>query len=238
MKPEGVALSWRSFHLLRMSLSIVTGANRGIGLALAKELKKRGAQVVATCRSTSPELEALGVEVVAGVDVSEAEGVAKLVAKVGDRKIDLLINNAGILVWGDSFDKPDFAGMTKQFEVNAVGPVRVTSALRNNLSPVCKLAFITSRMGSIEDNGSGGHYGYRMSKAALNIAAVSVARDLEPQGVPVIILHPGMVKTDMIGGRGQVEPEEAARGLLGRIDELTLERSGAFFHQNGESLPW
>lgn len=221
-----------------MSLSIVTGANRGIGLALAKELKNRGAQVVATCRSISPELQALGVEVVAEVDVSTEEGTARLAAKVGDRKIDLLINNAGILLWGDSFEEPDFAGMTKQFEVNAVGPVRITSALRKNLSSACKLAFITSRMGSIEDNGSGGHFGYRMSKAALNIAAVSIARDLEPQGVPVIVLHPGMVKTDMIGGRGQVEPEDAARGILARIDELTIESTGIFLHQNGEPLPW
>jgi len=93
-------------------------------------------------------------------------------------------------------------------------------------------------MGSVGDNGSGGHYGYRMSKAAMNIAAVSVARDLAPRGVAVAVLHPGMVSTDMIGGRGQISPEAAAQGLLARIDELTLENSGSFWHQNGEILPW
>jgi NAD(P)-dependent dehydrogenase (short-subunit alcohol dehydrogenase family) len=221
-----------------MTLSIVTGANRGIGLALTSELAKRGASVLAACRKSSPELEALGVEVAQGVDVDSEQGVATLVRAVGDRKVELLINNAGILVWGDSFEEPDFEGMMRQFEVNAVGPIRVTTALKSSFEPGAKLAFITSRMGSIQDNSSGGHYGYRMSKAALNIAAVSIARDLEPAGIAVVILHPGMVKTDMIGGRGQVEPADAAKGLLARIDELTPGRSGAFFHQNGEPLPW
>lgn len=225
-------------HPWPMTISIVTGANRGIGLALVAELSKRGAVVLAACRKSSPELAALGVEIVEGVDVNSEDGVALLVEAVQGRKIELLINNAGILLWGDSLEEPNFTGMTQQFEVNAVGPIRVTSALKSQFIASTKLAFVTSRMGSIADNGSGGHYGYRMSKAALNIAAVSIARDLKPQGIPVVILHPGMVKTDMIGGRGQVEPEEAAHGLLARIDGLTLEQSGAFFHQNGEELPW
>jgi NAD(P)-dependent dehydrogenase (short-subunit alcohol dehydrogenase family) len=93
-------------------------------------------------------------------------------------------------------------------------------------------------MGSIGDNTSGSHYGYRMSKAALNIAGVSLAKDLAPRGVAVAILHPGMVKTDMIAGHGQVEPLDAARGLVARLDALTLETSGGFWHANGERLPW
>ncbi len=220
-----------------MTFSIVTGANRGIGLSLTKALKERGDDVLAVCRSTSNALSSLGVEVLEGVDVA-APNCGELVATaVGERKVDLLINNAGILVWGDSIEAPNFEGMTQQFEVNAVGPMRITFALRHRLAGG-KVAYITSRMGSIADNGSGGAYGYRMSKAALNIAAVSVAQDLRTQGTAVIILHPGMVKTDMIGGRGQVEPDDAAAGLLSRIDELTLETSGKFFHQNGEELPW
>lgn len=221
-----------------MKLSIVTGANRGIGLALTRALKARGGQVIAACRRSSADLHNLDVEVVDGVDVTTAEGVEKLAVSVGDRPVDLLVNNAGILILDGSLDALKFDDLLMQFEVNAVGPVRVTSALRENLTKGSKVAFITSRMGSITDNTSGGMYGYRMSKAALNIAAVSIACDLRESGVPVIILHPGMVKTEMIGGQGEFEPKAAAAGLLERIDQLTMESTGSFFHQTGEPLPW
>jgi NAD(P)-dependent dehydrogenase (short-subunit alcohol dehydrogenase family) len=221
-----------------MALSVVTGGNRGIGLSLCTALKQRGAEVVAACRTSSPALDALGVEVVAGVDVGSDAGVARLRDALAGRKVELLINNAGILAWGEDLGKLDAEAIRQQFEVNALGPLRVTEALLGNLSSGSKLAFITSRMGSIADNSSGGHYGYRMSKAALNSAAVSLARDLASQGIAVAILHPGMVSTAMIGHRGQIEPEEAARGLLQRIDALTLENSGGFWHQNGQELPW
>jgi NAD(P)-dependent dehydrogenase (short-subunit alcohol dehydrogenase family) len=221
-----------------MTFSIVTGANRGIGLALVAELKKRGDTVLAACRKSSPELSALGVEVVEGVDVATDEGVKKLAAAVGDRSVDLLINNAGILIWSSVLGDLDLDGIRKQFEVNALGPLRVTDALRERLGKGSKVALITSRMGSIDDNSSGGRYGYRMSKAALNMAGKSLAVDLRGRGVAVAILHPGMVKTEMIGGHGEIEPEQAARGLLSRIDELTLENTGGFWHQNGQKLPW
>ncbi|HVJ19887.1 MAG TPA: SDR family NAD(P)-dependent oxidoreductase, partial [Polyangiaceae bacterium] len=132
----------------------------------------------------------------------------------------------------------DFESIQKQLAVNALGPLRVTAALRRRLEKGAKVGFITSRMGSIDDNSSGGYYGYRMSKAALNMAAKSLAVDLKPAGVAVAILHPGMVKTDMVAGHGQVEPDDAARGLLARLDELTLESSGGFWHANGQRLPW
>lgn len=220
-----------------MTFSIVTGANRGIGLALTRALSARRSEVLAVCRKSSHELDALGVQVLTGVDLCNPECGEMVARAVGDRTVDLLINNAGILLWGDGIETPNYTGIIQQFEVNALGPLRITFALQNQLRGA-KIAFITSRMGSIADNGSGGAYGYRMSKAALNIAAVSVARDLAAQGTAVIILHPGMVKTEMIGGRGQIEPEEAAAGLLARIDTLTLENTGKFFHQNGEELPW
>ncbi len=221
-----------------MTLSVVTGANRGIGLALCAELAKRGHHVVAACRSASPELAKLGVEVVEGVDVATDAGITALVKAVGDRSIDLLVNNAGILVWGDQLGGLNVEGIRKQFEVNALAPLRLTDALRDRLPKGAKVALITSRMGSIDDNTSGARYGYRMSKAALNMAGKSLAVDLKPHGVAVAILHPGMVKTDMIAGNGQVEPADAAKGLLARIDDLTLATSGGFWHMNGERLPW
>ena len=221
-----------------MGLTVVTGANRGIGYALCERLVERKAEVLAACRSASSELKKLGVEVVENVEVTEEAGIGRLVAAVGKRPIELLVNNAGILLWAKDFPEVDVAEIRKQFEVNALGPLRVTAALRERLGQGAKVALVTSRMGSIDDNTSGGHYGYRMSKAALNMAGKSLAVDLRGAGVAVAILHPGMVRTEMIGNRGQVEPSEAARGLLARIDELTLETSGGFWHANGERLPW
>jgi len=183
-------------------------------------------------------LQALGVSIIDGVDVSEPSGVDKLAAALAGREIALLINNAGILLWETGLDQLKFEDVQRQFEVNALGPLRVTQALRTNLRKGTKVALITSRMGSIGDNGSGGAYGYRMSKAALNMAGASLAHDLKSAGIAVAMLHPGMVKTEMIGGAGQIEPEDAAKGLLARIDALSLANSGGFWHQNGELLPW
>jgi NAD(P)-dependent dehydrogenase (short-subunit alcohol dehydrogenase family) len=221
-----------------MPLSIVTGANKGIGLALVTDLARRGHAVIATCRTSSPELDALGVEVVRGVDVATDAGIAALVAAVGTRSVDWLVNNAGIYLQGDRLGSLKIESLRKQFEVNALAPLRVTDALLERLPRGAKVALITSRMGSIDDNGSGGAYGYRMSKAALNMAGKSLAVDLRERGVAVAILHPGMVKTDMIGRHGQVEPADAARDLIARIEELTLETSGTFWHAKGERLPW
>lgn len=221
-----------------MGLAIVTGASRGIGLALVQKLVERGAQVLAVCRRPTAALSRLSVEVVPDVDVRQSEGIARLVEAVGDRDVDLLINNAGILHWEDKLESIDPDSVREQFEVNALAPLRITSALLPRLRQGAKVALITSRMGSIGDNGSGGFYGYRMSKAALNMAGVSMARDLASRGVAVAILHPGMVKTDMVGSGGQVEPEVAAQRLLERIDALTLATSGTFWHADGTPLPW
>lgn len=220
-----------------MTTALVTGANRGIGLALVRELAGRGIDVIACCRTRSKELDAAGVTVIEDVDVTSAESLEGLGARIQAPRIDLLIQNAGILR-PDTLDDVDAETIRAQFEVNALGPLRTTRALRSRLGRGSKIALITSRMGSIGDNTSGGYYGYRMSKAALNAAGVSLAHDLRADGIAVAILHPGFVRTEMTAHHGNVLPEEAARQLLARIDALTLETSGRFWHANGDELPW
>lgn len=215
----------------------VTGANRGIGLELCRQLKAKGASVIALCRKSSPELSDLGVRVETGLDVTSARAVADLAARLEGLTMDVLINNAGLLA-RESLDDLDFDSIRRQLEVNALGPLRVTHALLPHLKEGSKVALVTSRMGSIGDNTSGGRYGYRMSKAALNMAGVSLAQDLKPRGIAVAILHPGFVRTQMTDNQGLVDPPEAAAGLLARIDELTLDNTGGFWHANGEALPW
>lgn len=220
-----------------MGVSVVTGANRGIGLELARQLKARGANVVAVCRNSSPKLDALGVRVEGGIDVTEPAAGSALAQRLAGDDIELLIHNAGVLI-EDSLDNLDADNVRAQFEVNAIAPLFLTRALAPRLRPGAKVALITSRMGSIGDNGSGGYFGYRMSKAALNAAGVSLARDLKPRGIAVVMLHPGAVGTEMTGGHGMIEVDEAVRGLLQRIDELPLETTGRFLHQSGDVLPW
>ena len=223
-----------------MATWLVTGANRGIGLSLSKQLAARGDKVIGVCRATSAALDASGATVVDGVDVSDAAAVAALPARIGDVRIDGLVLNAGIFTNEslDALDADGFARIQRQFEVNALGPLRVAAALQAQLAEGAKIGIITSRMGSVADNGSGGSYGYRMSKAALNAAGRSLALDLAPRGISVGLLHPGYVRTDMTGRSGNVEPSEAASMLVARIDELDAATSGTFRHASGEELPW
>jgi NAD(P)-dependent dehydrogenase (short-subunit alcohol dehydrogenase family) len=223
-----------------MTQCLVTGANRGIGLAVCRILAGRGDDVIAVCRRPSEELESLGVRIEHGVDVTEPGDVRRLADGLSGVQIQWLLNNAGILdrdrlgnIHGEALES-----IYRQFRVNSVGPLLVTQALRANLGPGARVGIVTSRMGSIEDNTSGGYYGYRMSKAAVNAAGRSLAMDLKEDGIAVALLHPGFVRTDMTGRQGQVEPAEAAAGLVARMDELTLETTGRFWHGNGQPLPW
>ncbi|WP_395646130.1 SDR family oxidoreductase [Terricaulis sp.] len=219
-----------------MATTIVTGANRGIGLELCRQLSARGDDIIAVCRQSSPELDALEVRV-EGIDVSDDAAVRTLVQRLTDVRIDLLINNAGILR-GENLESLSSEGIEQQFEVNALGPLRVSAALLPQIAKGGKIAIITSRMGSIADNTSGGYYGYRMSKAAVNAAGVSLARDVAGRGIAVTLIHPGMVATEMTGKHG-IAPADAARGVIARIDALTPETTGKFWHAGtGEELPW
>lgn len=221
-----------------MATFLVTGANRGIGLEYCRQLQARGDQVIAVCRQPSAELDALGVRIEAGIELSSEPAIAELVRRLGGLQLDGLILNAGILE-SMGLEDLDPEAIRRQFEVNALAPLLLVRALLDQLPRGAKVALMTSRMGSIDDNSSGGSYGYRMSKVALNIAGKSLAIDLRPRGIAVAILHPGLVRTRMINFNPQgISPEESVCGLLARIDALTLESSGTFWHANGQVLPW
>ena len=221
-----------------MATFLVTGANRGIGLEYCRQLKARGDDVVAVCRQSSDELVSLGARVESGLELSDSQSIDDLVNRLAGLSLDGVILNAGILQ-SMGFSDLDPNGIRRQFEVNALAPLLLAQALVNQMPRGAKLVLMTSRMGSIDDNTSGGSYGYRMSKVALNMAGKSLAIDLEPQGIAVAILHPGLVRTRMIQfNPSGIDPELAVEGLLARIDALTMANSGSFWHANGEPLPW
>lgn len=223
-----------------MSTVVITGANRGIGLEFCRQYAERGDNVIAVCRKASDELKSLGVRVEQGIDVADPDSVRELAGRLEDEAIDVLINNAGIMEKQSmgGIDRNAIESMLRQYRVNSIGPLLVTQALLPNLHEGAKLGIVTSRVGSVEDNSSGGSYGYRMSKAAANMAGKSLAVELEDRGIAVALLHPGFVKTDMTGNTGYIEADEAAAGLIQRMDELALETTGRFWHANGEELPW
>jgi len=217
---------------------VITGANRGIGLALVQQYVKHGDAVFAICRRSSAELNTLtGVTVIEGVDVTNDQDLRQLRAALEHIDIDVLINNAGILS-EEVLGQIDYERVEHQIQVNAIGPLKTTEMLLGQLRKGSKVALITSRMGSISDNGSGGFYGYRMSKVALNAAGMSLANDLKPRGIAVGLLHPGFVQTSLVDHQGDIDTTEAADKLKLRIDELNLDSTGSFRHSNGQALAW
>lgn len=211
--------------------TVITGANRGIGLELARQCARRGDRVTGLCRQASSELRELKVDVVEGVDVRQPGPLE------GVESVDLLLLNAGI--WRDEvLGELNYDTIQEQFEVNTLGPLRVLEALLERLNSGARVGFVTSLMGSIAENSSGGRYGYRLTKAALNAAAVSAAHDLKPRGVSVALLHPGYVATDMTRFKGTTQPPESVSGMLTVLDKLDLDNSGGFWDFRGKPLPW
>ena len=215
---------------------VITGANRGIGLALTKHYSKTH-RVFALCRQASDALLTLpGVDIVTGVDVCDQASIDSAVSQCSGT-VDILINNAGILD-RVTLDDMNEQTMLTHWNVNAMGPIRVTTSFRELLRKGSKVIMMSSRMGSIEDNDSGSHYAYRMSKAALNMAAKSMAIDFKDAGILVGIIHPGWVQTDMTGHTGHYDVDIAATQIMDRIHDLNETTSGQFFHSNGDRLSW
>jgi len=222
-----------------METILITGAGRGIGLELCRHYRKAGAHVIAVARSDSAELQTLGIETHTGVELTEAGHLDRLIAALDGRHIDLAILNAGVLKHDEVGHLADHAqAIRDQFEVNALAPLLLAERLVPNLQGGGRLALVSSRVGSIADNGSGHNYGYRMSKVALNIAGKSLSIDLKPKDIAVFLLHPGYVQTGMTGGRGDATATDAAGRLVALLSRLGPADTGTFWHANGTPLPW
>jgi NAD(P)-dependent dehydrogenase (short-subunit alcohol dehydrogenase family) len=226
---------------------VVTGANRGIGLELTRQLIERGNSVDATAREpdTANDLNALaagshGTLRVFRCDVGSDSSVIAFARAIESTPIDVIINNAGVYGTDQSLERLDTAGALHTLDVNALGPLRVSRALLPMLRRGQRksLVHITSGMGSIGDNTSGGSYGYRMSKAALNMASKSMSIDLAHERISSVVVNPGWVKTDMGGAGATLPVETSARNILKLIDRLRFEDSGAFFDHTGDRIEW
>jgi NAD(P)-dependent dehydrogenase (short-subunit alcohol dehydrogenase family) len=226
-----------------MSTILITGANRGIGLEFVRQYAAEGWRVHAACRDPDKAAE---LKVVKGdvrlhrLDVTDEGQIDALEAALAGEPIDILINNAGVRGMGDSFGGTEVAGWLETLRVNAIAPVRVSEGLITNLERGHRklIVNITSRLGSVAENSSGGSYAYRSSKAALNMAAKSMSVDLKGRGITVVVFHPGWVQTDMGGSGAPVTPPESVAGMRAKIAKLTAADSGHFFNYTGQPIPW
>lgn len=226
-----------------MATVLVIGADRGIAYCIATQLHRRGDEVIAACLGDGEDLTGQGIQVEPRVDVTSGAAVRGLAGRLtaSGTRLDWLLHVAGVLGL-DELGAIDYDDIRRQFEINAIGPLRTIEALRDLLTGDAKVGIVTSRVGSLGDNGSGGMYAYRMSKAAANMAALNLHHDLSKRGISVLALHPGMVATaltkDYPGSHAYIQPEEAAEGLIRNMDELSIKTSGSFQHANGSYLPW
>ena len=222
---------------------LVVGADRGIAYATCLQLQARGDRVIAACLGKGESFDGSGVDTISDINVTSAKVAEKLTAALSKRQVQLdwLLHVAGVLGL-DELGKIDYDDMRRQFEINTLGPLRVIEACAPFLGQGSKVGIVTSRVGSLNDNGSGGMYAYRVSKAGANMVALNLHHDLGKRGIAVVALHPGMVATaltkDYPGTFNYIQPADAARGLIARMDELDLSSSGQFLHANGDKLPW
>jgi NAD(P)-dependent dehydrogenase (short-subunit alcohol dehydrogenase family) len=231
-----------------MQSVLITGANRGIGLEHARRYAERGAKVWAAVRKPdeADDLATLarthpGKVEIAQYDAADPAAPAALRQLLGEAPLDLMFANAGAMGGRrQSFGEVDVEGVLDLIRVNALAPLKLAEALVDNVVASTRkiMAFQTSLMGSIGDNGSGGAYAYRLSKAALNMVGRSVANDLRARGVISVLLHPGWVRTRMGGAGGKISVEECVEGQQRLLDTLTAEQSGRFFNYDSRELPW
>lgn len=227
---------------------LITGANRGIGLEHTRLFAVRGIHVFATARSpdTADDLAKLadihpGQITILAYDATEPDASAALKRVIGDKPIDLLLANAGAMgVSGQSFGSVDVEVMLNLVRISALAPLKLVEALVDNITSSDRklIAFQSSLMGSIGDNGSGGFYAFRVSKAALNMIAKGVSNYLRSRDVIAVTLHPGWVKTRMGGKNAPVTVEQSVAGQQRLLDSLTPKDSGHFFNFDGKKLPW
>jgi NAD(P)-dependent dehydrogenase (short-subunit alcohol dehydrogenase family) len=226
-----------------MPTVLITGANRGIGLEFARQYNEAGYRVHAACRTPgrADALASLGERVTLhALDVTDHAGIEALAAGLEGEAIDILINNAGIYGEAQEFGKIDYAAWEAVMRVNTLAPLKMAECFLPQLvaGKMKIIASITSRMGSIADNDAGGVYIYRSSKAALNAAAKSLAVDLAPQAITVIVLHPGWVKTDMGGPSALIDAETSVSGMRAVIAGAGPKATGRFFNYDGTIVPW
>ncbi len=216
---------------------VIIGSNRGIGLELVKHYTNSGANVFALCREASDDLKSLACTVIEDIDTVDDKLMTSLSKTLPVEHIDILIHNAGILN-SDSFPDIDLANMLTHFDVNTLGPLRTILGLKSKLNKGSKVGIVSSRVGSINDNDSSNNYAYRISKTAVNMLGKCLSIDFKEKGVAVALLHPGYVRTEMTKGNGLINADEAAQGMIQRMEELSLETTGIFVHSSGEILEW
>ena len=225
-----------------MPTVLITGANRGIGLGLCKEFSRLGYEVIAACRNPESATALKDVtENILSLDINDEKSVASFTTELSGKPIDILINNAG--AYGRRNQVLGQISSSEWLEIlqtNAVSPILLTRALLPNLrlGQLKKISFISSKMGSITDNGSGEGYIYRTSKCALNCAVKSLSIDLRDDGITVLSLHPGWVQTDMGGPNGLINVDRSVAGLAEVVTSSNLESSGGFFNYDGAGIEW
>ena len=220
---------------------LVTGANRGLGLEFARQYKEAGWQVIGTARDPgdAEELEALDVRIVQ-LDVTDQDSVDRMAAALAGQSIDVLINNAGIFPRVGGIAEIDFDDYSRTLAVNTIGPVRVIRALLPNLrqGKLKVIAGLSSNLGSIAENERGNFYGYRESKAGLNMFTKTLAAELGPDGFICVVLTPGWVQTDMGGPNAPLEPSDSIAGMKAVLEKLTPADNGTFWSYDGSQMPW
>lgn len=227
-----------------MTTILITGANRGLGLGMAKHAADRGFTVIGTARNpdSADELKSIASRV-EQLDTSSRESIDALVQRLGDEPIDILVNNAGIFPHEcDDINDLDFDAFERVLRTNTFGPLMLTKAMVSNVAKSDRklIVSITSNLGSITDASKGqmGFLGYRTSKAALNMANATMAHQLKPKGITSVVVHPGWVQTDMGGQAADLTPDQSTSSILNTIDQLSAKDNGRFVDYKGDELPW